>query len=47
MAGIRRFCIHYGDQGAQGDDRDIAYAKAAIIAGFKTVAEAMLAFGVV
>ncbi len=43
MAGIHESCIQYGDQG----DGYIDYVKGANIAGFKKVADAMLAFGVV
>ena len=43
MAGIHNSCITYGDQG----DGYIDYVKGANIAGFKKVADAMLAFGVV
>ena len=43
MAGIHKSCIAYGDQG----DGYIDYVKGANIAGFKKVADAMLAFGVV
>ena len=43
MAGIHNSCIAYGDQGGGYID----YVKGANIAGFKKVADAMLAFGVV
>ena len=43
MAGIHASCIAYGDQGGGYVD----YVKGANIAGFKKVADAMLAFGVV
>ena len=43
MAGIHRSCLTYGDQGGGYVD----YVKGANIAGFKKVADAMLAFGVV
>ena len=43
MAGIHDRCTRYGDQG----DGYIDYVKGANIAGFKKVADAMLAFGVV
>jgi glutamate dehydrogenase (NADP+) len=43
MSGIHTSCIQYGDQG----DGYIDYVKGANIAGFKKVADAMLAFGVV
>lgn len=43
MAGIHERCITYGDQGSGYVD----YVKGANIAGFKKVADAMLAFGVV
>ncbi|HWV61454.1 MAG TPA: NADP-specific glutamate dehydrogenase [Sphingopyxis sp.] len=43
MDGIHKSCITYGDQG----DGYIDYVKGANIAGFKKVADAMLAFGVV
>ena len=43
MAGIHNSCIRYGDQGGGYID----YVKGANIAGFKKVADAMLAFGVV
>jgi hypothetical protein len=43
MAGIHERCLTYGDQG----DGHIDYVKGANIAGFKKVADAMLAFGVV
>lgn len=43
MSGIHDSCIRYGDQGGGYID----YVKGANIAGFKKVADAMLAFGVV
>ena len=43
MAGIHEKCTEYGDQG----DGYVDYVKGANIAGFKKVADAMLAFGVV
>jgi glutamate dehydrogenase (NADP+) len=43
MKGIHNSCIKYGDQGGGYID----YVKGANIAGFKKVADAMLAFGVV
>ncbi|PZQ20743.1 MAG: NADP-specific glutamate dehydrogenase [Sphingopyxis macrogoltabida] len=43
MAGIHKSCLTYGDQGGGYID----YVKGANIAGFKKVADAMLAFGVV
>ncbi|MDB5721996.1 MAG: glutamate dehydrogenase [Alphaproteobacteria bacterium] len=43
MAGIHTRCLEYGQQG----DGYIDYVKGANIAGFKKVADAMLAFGVV
>ncbi|HMO69497.1 MAG TPA: glutamate dehydrogenase, partial [Novosphingobium sp.] len=43
MAGIHKSCLTYGDQGGGYVD----YVKGANIAGFKKVADAMLAFGVV
>lgn len=43
MAGIHEKCVAYGDLG----DGHIDYAKGANIAGFKKVADAMLAYGVV
>ena len=43
MAGIHSSCLTYGDQGGGYVD----YVKGANIAGFKKVADAMLAFGVV
>ncbi|MGB3844806.1 NADP-specific glutamate dehydrogenase [Sphingopyxis sp. YF1] len=43
MDGIHSSCLTYGDQG----DGYIDYVKGANIAGFKKVADAMLAFGVV
>jgi glutamate dehydrogenase (NADP+) len=43
MAGIHNSCIQYGNQGGGYID----YVKGANIAGFKKVADAMLAFGVV
>ena len=43
MAGIHASCQTYGDQGGGYID----YVKGANIAGFKKVADAMLAFGVV
>jgi glutamate dehydrogenase (NADP+) len=43
MSGIHDSCIKYGDQGGGYID----YVKGANIAGFKKVADAMLAFGVV
>ncbi len=43
MEGIHEKCVTYGDQG----DGYVDYVKGANIAGFKKVADAMLAFGVV
>ncbi|MGI9362830.1 MAG: NADP-specific glutamate dehydrogenase [Parasphingorhabdus sp.] len=43
MQGIHSQCVEYGDQG----DGCVDYAKGANIAGFKKVADAMLAYGVV
>ena len=43
MAGIHKSCLKYGDEGGGHID----YVKGANIAGFKKVADAMLAFGVV
>ncbi|GEN99785.1 glutamate dehydrogenase [Novosphingobium sediminis] len=43
MLGIHQSCLEYGDQGGGYTD----YVKGANIAGFKKVADAMLAFGVV
>ncbi|MEM8725564.1 MAG: glutamate dehydrogenase, partial [Pseudomonadota bacterium] len=43
MEGIHEKCVAYGDQG----DGYVDYVKGANIAGFKKVADAMLAFGVV
>src|SRR3546814_17765883 len=43
MDGIHRSCLTYGGQG----NGYIAYVKGANLAGFKQVADAMLAFGVV
>jgi glutamate dehydrogenase (NADP+) len=43
MAGIHASCARYGDQGGGYID----YVKGANIGGFKKVADAMLAFGVV
>jgi glutamate dehydrogenase (NADP+) len=43
MAGIHERCLEYGDRGGGHVD----YVKGANIAGFKKVADAMLAFGVV
>lgn len=43
MAGIHKSCLTYGDRGGGYID----YVKGANIAGFKKVADAMLAFGVV
>jgi glutamate dehydrogenase (NADP+) len=43
MEGIHEKCVEYGDQG----DGYVDYVKGANIAGFKKVADAMLAFGVV
>jgi glutamate dehydrogenase (NADP+) len=43
MAGIHKACLRYGDEGGGYVD----YVKGANIAGFKKVADAMLAFGVV
>jgi glutamate dehydrogenase (NADP+) len=43
MDGIHQRCLEYGDQGGGYTD----YVKGANIAGFKKVADAMLAFGVV
>jgi glutamate dehydrogenase (NADP+) len=47
MAGIHDSCIKYGDQGTKDGERYIDYVKGANIAGFKKVADSMLAFGVV
>jgi glutamate dehydrogenase (NADP+) len=44
MQGIHKSCVEYG--GAPGTDH-IDYVKGANIAGFKKVADAMLAYGVV
>ena len=43
MEGIHEKCVQYGDQG----DGYVDYVKGANIAGFKKVADAMLAYGVV
>ncbi|QTD55666.1 NADP-specific glutamate dehydrogenase [Parasphingorhabdus cellanae] len=43
MEGIHEKCVEYGDQG----DGYVDYVKGANIAGFKKVADAMLAYGVV
>ncbi|ASK88176.1 NADP-specific glutamate dehydrogenase [Sphingorhabdus sp. SMR4y] len=43
MEGIHNKCVEYGDQG----DGYVDYVKGANIAGFKKVADAMLAYGVV
>ena len=43
MDGIHQRCVEYGDRGGGYVD----YVKGANIAGFKKVADAMLAFGVV
>jgi glutamate dehydrogenase (NADP+) len=43
MDGIHQRCLEYGDRGGGYTD----YVKGANIAGFKKVADAMLAFGVV
>ena len=43
MEGIHEKCVEFGDQG----DNYVDYVKGANIAGFKKVADAMLAFGVV
>jgi glutamate dehydrogenase (NADP+) len=43
MVGIHEKCVAYGDQG----DGYVNYVKGANIAGFKKVADAMLAYGVV
>ncbi len=43
MAGIHSRCLTYADQG----NGYVDYVKGANIAGFKKVADAMLAFGVV
>jgi len=43
MEGIHQHCLEYGDRGGGYVD----YVKGANIAGFKKVADAMLAFGVV
>ncbi|MEO1045349.1 MAG: NADP-specific glutamate dehydrogenase [Pseudomonadota bacterium] len=43
MAGIHEKCVEYGDEG----DGYVNYVKGANIAGFKKVADAMLAYGVV
>ena len=43
MDGIHARCVEYGDHGGGYVD----YVKGANIAGFKKVADAMLAFGVV
>ena len=44
MEGIHEKCVEYGSQGSDGY---VDYVKGANIAGFKKVADAMLAFGVV
>lgn len=46
MAGIHDRCLTYGDKGAK-EGGYVDYVKGANIAGFKKVADAMLAFGVV
>ena len=46
MAGIHEKCVTYGDEGAKNGGY-VDYVKGANIAGFKKVADAMLAFGVV
>lgn len=43
MEGIHSKCVEYGDQG----DGHVNYVKGANIAGFKKVADAMLAYGVI
>ena len=43
MDGIHQRCLEYGS----GDGGYVDYVKGANIAGFKKVADAMLAFGVV
>ena len=43
MSGIHERCLTYGEQG----EGYVDYVKGANIAGFKKVADAMLAFGVV
>jgi glutamate dehydrogenase (NADP+) len=43
MDGIHQRCLAYGEQA----DGHVDYVKGANIAGFKKVADAMLAFGVV
>jgi len=45
VAGIHQSCIQYGDQGANDGERYLDYVKGANIAGFRNVADAMLAFG--
>ena len=47
MEGIHEKCVEYGDQGKQDGKPYVDYVKGANIAGFKKVADAMLAFGVV
>jgi glutamate dehydrogenase (NADP+) len=44
MAGIHERCVEYG---ARKDSKVIDYVRGANIAGFKKVADAMLAYGVV
>ncbi|MEQ5787369.1 NADP-specific glutamate dehydrogenase [Erythrobacter sp. NFXS35] len=46
MEGIHEKCVEYGDEGAKNGGY-VDYVKGANIAGFKKVADAMLAFGVV
>ena len=46
MRDIHGRCVEYGEQGSK-DDAYVDYVKGANIAGFKKVADAMLAFGVV
>jgi glutamate dehydrogenase (NADP+) len=47
MEGIHDKCVEYGEEGKRDGQPSVNYVKGANIAGFKKVADAMLAFGVV
>ncbi|KPP92172.1 MAG: glutamate dehydrogenase (NADP+) [Erythrobacteraceae bacterium HL-111] len=47
MDGIHAKCVEYGHEGGKDGSGYVDYVKGANIAGFKKVADAMLAFGVV
>ena len=47
MEGIHEKCVEYGEAGTKDGQPYVDYVKGANIAGFKKVADAMLAFGVV